>query len=740
MSTPQGQGCPPWGRTSNAFLRWGVVCSGLLALAPGQLLAQTSPSPHPGFYARPTSPFPSSAAPQVRMQPPREVIHAGGTWTPTTGPTIQQVQNTSESARAVHHLIEAMPTNQEDLDLIERRSQLIMTRANVVRMAIADQSILDVAQYSPRELSLIGLARGSTTLTLWFEGHPTPLIYLVKVIRDPNLDEQRRVDYGKLERKLAVLFPNSKVYLIPMSFKIIVRGQARDQEEAANILNIVRGEVINQDGSLLGNAAALGGAGMGGGMGDAGLNGGGLGWGNGLWAGFIVNELRVPGEFQINLRWRVAELNRSQARNFGIDLNVLFNNGRNVIGTAMGGVPGNLFGVFENGEIGVFINWLATNGTATILTEPNVTVLSGRPARFLAGGEFAVPTVVGIAGAAGQTTTFRGFGTSVLVTPTVMDRDLIRLSTIAEFSQINSDNAVQGIPGLSTRRVETTVELREGQTLALGGLLSHKKVTEVSRIPYLGDIPKIGPMLFSNKRSTMDETELLILVTPEIVRPMDAHEVPPVPGFEVTYPTDHEFWKYNMTEGMPDTGYYQVPPYGSGSVGTNVGYQHFNPGPANSLYSPVPTNAGGFNAPQEGRFTVPTAPGIPVTPDAQFTPGDLTPIPAAPAPSPETVPPPDAAAMMAPGSMESVSGVNYVPAQAGRGNQVQPAAWSAPTTAAPRPPARSGGPIPRGGWSAPSQPAASPQAIVPNNQTSAAAAKAGSAARNRRDQGQSNRY
>ena len=95
---------------------------------------------------------------------PGGVVHAGGTWTRQTGPVIQQVQNSSESARAMHQLIEAMPTSQDDLDIIEHRSQLIITKANVVRLAIADQSILDVAQYSPRELSLIGLARGSTTL------------------------------------------------------------------------------------------------------------------------------------------------------------------------------------------------------------------------------------------------------------------------------------------------------------------------------------------------------------------------------------------------------------------------------------------------------------------------------------------------------------------------------------------------------------------------------------------------
>lgn len=745
MSTPQSRGRFPAGigaRAARKIAAWSGLVSGCLLLAPTGLLAQSQRSTEgmspAGSYSSQYQPgYQPGAAPRVSHRPLRAdgpqmgAMQAGGNWSEShSRPMIQQVQNSPESARAVHHLIEALPTSQEDLDVIERRSQMMITKANIVRMAIADQAVLDVVQYSPREISLIGLVRGSTTLTLWFEGHDQPLIYLIKVIRDPNLDDQRRIDYGRLERKLAVLFPNSKVYLIPMSFKIVVRGQARDQEEAANILNIIRGEVINQEGALWGNGNGVG-LGYGGGGGALGPGGYGAGdpalggMGNNLFAGFIVNELRVPGEYQINLRWRVAELNRSQARNFGIDLNVIFNNGRNVIGTAMSGLPGNLFGVFENGEIGVFVNWLATNGTATILTEPNVTVLSGRPARFLAGGEFAVPTVVGIAGAAGQTTTFRGFGTSVIVTPTVVERDLIRLTTVAEFSTLNSGNAVGGIPGLDTRRVETTVEMREGQTLALGGLLSHTKVTEQSRIPYLGDIPKIGAMLFTTKRSAMDETELLILVTPEIVRPMDAHEVPPVPGFETTYPTDHEFYKYNMTEGLPDTGYYQVPPYGSGSVGTNVGYQHFNPGPANSLYSPVPTQ-GGYSPPPAVNGVMDNGQIInngptPIAPPQMSPQPQMTPIP--PAPGTEMMPTP--LGVQQPSAAQRSQSATA--ARGTRSNNTQG-------------PAQSAGRVQQTGWTAPRQPAASPQSIVPTNHSAPPQGNPAAASRNRRDQSRSSRY
>jgi pilus assembly protein CpaC len=651
--------------------------SDTMAQGPERLSIAPSPSRY-GYAVERTSPTDHSGSVQsaVGESPlPGRVAPVNG--------ELRLVQNSPESARRVHRLIESMPESQEEFELIERRSQLVIARANVVRAIIADPSIIDLVQYSPREFSIIGLGRGSTTLTLWFENESEPLIYLVTVIRDPALDRQRRIDYGKLEKKLQVLFPNSRVYLIPMSWKIIVRGQARDQQEAAHILQVIQGEFLSQDGSLMGpqpflnNAAAAAGAG---GAVDYWEQVGGGGR-NGLVSSFIINELQVPGEFQVALRFRVAELSRTMARDMGIDWEVFFNDGRHVIGASMGGVAAGgstLQGVFEDGEVGVFLNWLASNGTAKILAEPVVTVLSGREARFLSGGEFAVPTVVGIGGAAGQTTAFRGFGTSILVTPTVLDRDNIRLTCIAEYSDINQGNSVGGIPGTDARRVETTVELREGQTLALAGLLSTRTKTENSRIPFFGDIPKIGPLLFSSKTSSQDENELLIIVTPELVRPMDAHEVPPVPGFAETMPHDHEFYFQNATEGAPDTGYYQLPPYGSGSVGTNVGYQHFNPGPANSLYQPVPTNPAG-NAYPPGGSPIPQY----GTPGPQY--GSPGPQYGAPTTVPQQTPPPAGAmtpsAAYPPPGRGAIQPAQYQPGQyppaySGQPNGVSPAVYS----------------------------------------------------------------
>lgn len=556
--------------------------------------------PQPGYLAPPEMPVPLAPSagpyesrqfesrefgpPQRQAAPPRQAAPR------QQGRPIQLTQSLAAPTRPLPPEIAAMPQAQEELEVIRRRSQLVVTRKRIVQTAIADPSVIDVVQYSPTEISIVGLELGSTNLLLWFEDDPTPLIYEITVIRDPNLEDQKRIDYGRLERQLAILFPDSKVYLIPLSGKIIVKGQARDAEEAARILQLIRGEVINQEGRL-------------GGPQQNNFNN------NGRFDNFftndlaldrfsslIVNMLEVPGEYQVMLRVRIAELSRSQLRQMGVDLNVLLNDGRHAITSIAGGAASTLTGIFENGEINVLVNWLESNGTAKILSEPTLTVLSGHAASFLSGAEFAVPTIVGLGGAQAQQTSFRGFGTSIIVTPTVIDRDLIRMRIVPEFSEANQGLAVGGIPGLNSRRVQTTIELREGQTIAIAGLISSQQNTEITRIPFLGEIPYIGAKLFTAKRATLDETELLVLVTPEIVRPMDADEVPPVPGYEVTFPNQWELYHAGMSEGVPDTSYYQVPPLGSDSNhGINVPFRLHNPAPAGAIYQPVPTGTYGGN-------------------------------------------------------------------------------------------------------------------------------------------------
>ncbi len=579
----------------------------VLAPIPGQPVPMLNPAPVqaiPGPGAVDGSYFgpPATTQPGAVYSAPTPSIPPGSPTSTNQSVPIRPFAPTGpfDPRPPMDRRITGMPTNSQKLEVIHHRSQLVLTKDAVVRMAWSDPTIIDIVQFSEKEFSILGTRMGTTDLWLWFKDNPEPLMYTLTVVRDPSLDDRRRIDYGRIERKIALLYPNSKVYLIPLSYKIIVRGQAKDAEEASNIMNVIRGEVIAEEGRLgMGNAYGFGNGvasgadfagGGGGGGGDAlgGFAGGGGGRGNNdFYSGFLINELHVPGEFQIQVRVRIAEVRRSMLRRWGMNINVLFDNARHAITSSMGAVP-ILSGVFENGEITVLIDALHQNGSARVLEDATVVTLSGEPAAFLSGGEFAVPTTILGGGAVGAaTTSFRGFGTSVIATPTVVDDDLIRMQIIPELSSLNSGNSVNGIFGLNVSRVQTRVELREGQSIVLGGLFSRAEKSENSRIPLLGEIPVIGSYLFNSKRATEDEAELLIIVTPELVRPMDADQVPPLPGFYITHPDDIDFCHFNRIEGNPDLSHYQLLPFGNGNgTGQNVGYNFYQPNPQNAQLSP----------------------------------------------------------------------------------------------------------------------------------------------------------
>ena len=521
-----------------------------------------------------------------------QVALPGGAGQAAPFKVVQNDEQYSGQVDAVHSPnVESIMKPQYKLDVARQQSQLMVTRRNVRRIQVTDSAIVNYVQFSPTELSIVGQQLGTTNLSLWFEGETTPSIYKVTVVRDENIEEQRRIDFGRLERRLAVMFPNSNVYLTPIGTQVHVRGQAYDAEKAAQILQIVRAEVIQSSGRYGDLYSQTGSSNNAGGAFGAGNNqqAGGAG-SNGL----IVNDLSIPGAYNIMLRVVIAEINRSQQRDANVDISVAFNNGRHVVTSAMVAAAAgtNFGGIYENGDIQSAIHWLQTNGTISLLAEPTLVTMSGHAASLLGGGEFAVPTVIGLGG--GQTTSFRGVGTSMVVTPTVIDHDLMRLQVQAEHSSINAGNSVGGIPGTNAKRVQTTVELREGQTLAIGGLTSRQTTTSITRIPLLGDIPYLGTRLFQSKTSSEGDTELLILVTPEIVNAMEPDEVPPLPNFYVTHPNDDDLWHYARTEGNPDQNVYQSQPYGSGSTdGIPVGYNLSNP----------PTNGPGFQTGAQGGFS-----------------------------------------------------------------------------------------------------------------------------------------
>jgi pilus assembly protein CpaC len=431
----------------------------------------------------------------------------------------------------------------DELTVIYRRSKLLRTKVDVYRTAVVDPSICDVVQYTPREISVIGRGQGATHVTFWFDDESyQPYTYLVRVEPDPEVQERREERFRLLETDLAELFPNSKVALVVVGDKLIVKGQARDAEEAAQIMAIIRGHPQFQYGIAEGTAADP--------LGQEATN-------RSFPTTRVINMLRIPGVHQVALHVKIAELNRSAAREFGVDLDMTFNLSeegqlfiQSLLNVAAGNAP-SILGSFNHKDAAIDfgIHYLEQHGVVRMLSEPTLVTLSGRPATFVAGGEFAVPTTVGVSGAAAVTTDFRAFGAIITFRPVVLDKDHIRLEVAPEFSQINNDNAVNGTPGLDTRAVTTTVEMREGQTLAIAGLLD-----DTMRGDTAGDLPLLA-QIFGNRSVTRNETELIILVTPELIQPMEPEEVPPLPGFDVTEPTNCQFYIKGRLEGRPTHEY-----------------------------------------------------------------------------------------------------------------------------------------------------------------------------------------
>jgi pilus assembly protein CpaC len=263
----------------------------------------------------------------------------------------------------------------------------------------------------------------------------------------------------------------------------------------------------------------------------------------------IINLIRVPGEHQVMLKVRIAELKRSAVRKFGASLDAEVSDF--IFGT--GGAAGNavISGTFSENSFKLSLEALEQHKVAKILAEPTLVTISGRSATFMSGGEFAVPTVVGVEGVQAASTSFKGYGTLLTFTPTVLDKDRIRLQVNPQFSTLNSATSVNGIFGMDTRSASTTVELREGQVLAIAGLTQSQQNGGTSRLPGLGNIPILGALGASNSASS-DEVELLVIVSPEIVHGVDASEVPQLlPGVNVTEPTEVDFFLRNRIEGRP---------------------------------------------------------------------------------------------------------------------------------------------------------------------------------------------
>jgi RNA polymerase sigma factor (sigma-70 family) len=340
-----------------------------------------------------------------------------------------------------------------------------------------------------------------------------------KVNVPPGVEAKEQLErvYKALEDEINKAFPDAHVRLSLVCGKLVITGQVKDAIEATQILQILQ---ANAPAAIPAQTAK-------GGITANTLNGYIIqGEQN------IVNLLRIAGDQQVMLKVTVAEVSRAAARFIGLDksfrnkadLQSLVNN----TGTASPNLPT----IIDQGRIRRDIEALWTLNLAKSLAEPKVVTMNGRSAGFFAGGAFPVSAVSGATLNGLREVNFVPFGVYLQFVPYVSCNDRIQLELSASVSvrDVTSDGKVGGpaVPGLTTRNIQTTVVLREGETLAIAGLVQNNLGVDTAHVPFLGDLP-FPRQLFREDPTSESGSELVLLVTPELVHPTEPKENPPLP-------------------------------------------------------------------------------------------------------------------------------------------------------------------------------------------------------------------
>ena len=385
------------------------------------------------------------------------------------------------------------PASYERILLTAGRSTVLATDYDVTRIAITNPAIADATVVQPREILIDGKAPGTVSLIIWGTGARKQY----DIVIDPGV--------AALQQQFQALFPGEDIRVNITDEAMILAGSV-----SSNEIMLRAGEIATASSGKL----------------------------------KLINLLGLPGgneSQQVMLQVRFAEVNRRAIRELGGTLAANRTEFAARVTTQQFGEINidqddtvfsdllNLFFFSKTQGIGVVIRALKSRGFFQSLAEPNLIAYNGQEASFLAGGEFPVPVVQGATGSV--TVQFKEFGIRLGFRPTIAG-DVIRLRVKPEVSALDFNNGVTlggfRIPALTTRRAETEVELRDGQTFAIAGLLNNIAQEDTSAIPLLSQIPIIGN-LFKSRANRAERTELMVLVTPRLVRPLDLDEVPPLP-------------------------------------------------------------------------------------------------------------------------------------------------------------------------------------------------------------------
>ncbi len=382
------------------------------------------------------------------------------------------------------------------------KSLIVDSPLKIRQIATANGDLIESVAIGPKEVLINGKAPGETSLIVWLE-NDTRLVYDL-VVRAATWR------LNAIREEIAREAPDSQVNVTVENDTAFVRGRVKDLFSAGRVMAIA---------STLGKA---------------------------------INLLRVdipPVEPQILLRVRFADVDRAAATDLGLDLASGAFNQNTAIGpdapmSLTGGPPFllsqaiNLFLFRRDLNLAAAIKALESKRQLQMLAEPNLMVINNTAANFVSGGEFPFPVVQPGAGANSISIAFKEYGIKLGFLPVVTARGTIRLQVSPEVSALDYTNSVTvagtTVPGTSTRRVQTEVELESGQSFVIAGLLDTQTTETLSKIPGIGDIPVLGK-LFQSRSISRNNSELLVLITPEIVRPIPAGQRPPAVEFKTPF-------------------------------------------------------------------------------------------------------------------------------------------------------------------------------------------------------------
>ena len=455
------------------------------------------------------------------------------------------------------------------LRMMVNKTQIIKTPIPVTRISVAQPSVADVSTLDEHTLLVTAKTPGSTQLIVWGQEQPTAP-GRQPAERNSVVDVNVGFDLQIVQDQINNLFPGRQITVGSLNGSLVLRGAVPDLKTAEQV------EAV---------AAPY---------------------------GKVVNFLEVRGGQQVMLHVQFAEVSKQVGTELGVNFGVT--DGRSFFGSNPGNIPGlgatstganangsdlsipagtsptNIFGRALIGDTAFvyFVQALRQNNLLRVLAQPNVVATSGQEASFLAGGEFPIPVPQpGAGGGTNITIEYKEFGVRLNFTPVVLGDGRIRLKLSPEVSDLDYTAAVvlagTRVPGLRKRSLTTTVELNEGQTFAVAGLLDSNIVANRGAVPLLGDLPILGA-LFRSVRYQRRETELVVLITPSLVEAMDPDQVPPLPGVGQGVPDELDLFLGGNIEAKPERAPV-VPADPNRPAATFEGRRGFQPAPAQATAS-----------------------------------------------------------------------------------------------------------------------------------------------------------